>query len=368
MTYDEAIRRLREVLARIGHDSPDQLFRTAAQIRDAKQEVIDRYTLMFSSGNLDNLTTEQFQDFLRSKNNQHWDLQRRGTLMIADMKALQNALSLLVDESVPIRDRLDQLRPPNGDPMVKGLGRAVITAILQVVYSDKYGVFNSTAEKGMKELGVWPEMRRGATFGERYELINRVFLNMAEGLGVDLWTLDMLWWRLVNLKAKEPAGVEEKDKTVAVTAIEVGDDEAGVFTEGVFGLERYLHEFLVDNWSSLELGQKWDLLEEDGEIVGSHYDTGVVGEIDLLAKHQTENRWLVVELKRDQSSDTTVGQILRYMTWVRRHLAKDADEVEGIIISRMVDEKLKYALDGQPLIRCMTYQVSFGLNPVPELQ
>ena len=65
----------------------------------------------------------------------------------------------------------------------------------------------------------------------------------------------------------------------------------------MFGLERYLHEFIVDNWERLDLGKEWALLEKDGEIVGSHFRTGEVGEIDLLAKHKSENRWLVIELE-----------------------------------------------------------------------
>jgi RecB family endonuclease NucS len=139
-------------------------------------------------------------------------------------------------------------------------------------------------------------------------------------------------------------------------------------TEGVFGLERYLHEFLVDNWERLDLGKEWALLEEDGDVVGSHYPTGEVGEIDLLAKHKSADRWLVIELKRDQSSDATVGQLLRYMGWVRRKLANGRGEVRGLIICSEPDTKMRYALDGQPHIQCMTYQVSFALGLVPSFE
>lgn len=76
-----------------------------------------------------------------------------------------------------------------------------------------------------------------------------------------------------------------------------------------FALEKYLQEFLIENWAQTALGGEWELLEdEDGDLVGSYYKAGVVGEIDLLAKHKTGQRWLVIELKRRQTSDATVGQ------------------------------------------------------------
>ncbi len=253
-----------------------------------------------------------------------------------------------------------------------------------MVYPDKYGVWNKTAQKAMEALGLWPQTDRGADFAERYEAVNRVLVEVAEELAIDLWTLDMLWWRVCPHMvrgardgetipsgyrtvpvAPGPEGIDEGDVT-SVQPIET--EESIVAAEGasaVFGLERHLHEFLVDNWGVTELGKDWDLYEEDGEIVGSRYDTGEIGEIDLLARHKSENRWLVIELKRSQTSDATVGQILRYMTWVRRRLAADAGNVEGLVICRQPDDKLRYALDGQPSIRCMTYQVSFSLVAAP---
>jgi hypothetical protein len=234
--------------------------------------------------------------------------------------------------------------------MVKGLGQAVITAILQIEHPEKYGVLNNTAEAGMRAVGVWPEFPRGGSFGERYEIVNRVLLDTASELGVDLWTLDMLWWRAANVSL---------DTETELPPVPM--------TEGTFGLEKYLHEFLVDNWHSLELGSEWNLLENEGEIIGSHYPTKEVGEIDLLAKHKSENRWLVVELKRDQSGDATVGQLLRYMTWVRKNLAKDGAQVEGLVVCGEADVKMRYALDGLPNIRCMTYKVNFALAAVPNL-
>ena len=54
----------------------------------------------------------------------------------------------------------------------------------------------------------------------------------------------------------------------------------------------------------------------------------------------------VIELKRNQSSDDTFGQLTRYLGWVKRHL-KD-ENVKGIIIAGKYDKKLDYALEYAP--------------------
>jgi hypothetical protein len=46
----------------------------------------------------------------------------------------------------------------------------------------------------MRERGVWPTFPRGASEGEKYEIINSVLLQLAKDSNVDLWTLDALWW------------------------------------------------------------------------------------------------------------------------------------------------------------------------------
>jgi hypothetical protein len=323
----------------------------------AKDRVLGRYGPVFSPEHVTSVDAETFRGFLLYENNRHWtSLHRLGPMMMEDMPRLREALALLVDERLPLRSRLERLRPNNGTPMVKGLSRSVITAVLQVVYPDKYGVWNNTSQAGLSEVGLWPKLSR-ASFAGRYEAINAVLLGVASRLGIDLWTLDSLWWRM--LLKESQAAVGEPPVIPEVTE--------GIPSTTVFGLERHLQDFLRDNWSRTELGRDWDLYEEDGDIVGAYYQTGEVGEIDLLARHKVENRWLVIELKRDRTSDSTVGQLLRYRNWVRRKLADKDAVVEGLIIALDVDRKLQYAIDGLPHVRCMTYKVNFTLSDAPNL-
>jgi hypothetical protein len=130
-----------------------------------------------------------------------------------------------------------------------------------------------------------------------------------------------------------------------------------------FGLERHLHEFLRDNWNATELACEWIVHKEEGHPqAGYEYPTDI-GRIDLLAKHKREPRWLVIELKRGQTGDDTVGQVLRYMGWVRKHLAKEAEQVEGLIIAHEADDGLRYAINEVKNVKLMLYDISFSLKP-----
>ena len=70
-----------------------------------------------------------------------------------------------------------------------------------------------------------------------------------------------------------------------------------------------------------------------------------------------------MELKRDETSDATVGQALRYMGWITKHLAEAGDEVHGLIIARSGDEAIRYAICAVPRLEFMTYEVEFRLKP-----
>lgn len=127
-----------------------------------------------------------------------------------------------------------------------------------------------------------------------------------------------------------------------------------------FAMEKHLEAFLVANWNQTLLSKDFDIYEEDGERVGQQYATDA-GEIDILAISKDKKRLLVVELKRGRASDVVVGQILRYMGFVKEQIAEDNQVVEGAIIALEDDPKLKWALVSVPSITFYKYQVSFKL-------
>jgi len=127
-----------------------------------------------------------------------------------------------------------------------------------------------------------------------------------------------------------------------------------------FAMEKHLEDFLVKNWAQTELAQQFKIYEEEGELVGQQYDTDA-GPIDILAVSRDSQRLLVVELKRGRASDVVVGQILRYMGYVKEQIAEAHQTVEGVIIALDDDQKLRWALLAVPSISFYRYQVSFKL-------
>ena len=134
-----------------------------------------------------------------------------------------------------------------------------------------------------------------------------------------------------------------------------------------FGLERHLQDFLFDNWSETSLGGDWDVYTRPGEPDAGYEFATQVGPIDLLARHKSGKRWLVVELKRNKTSDQVVGQILRYMGWIKKHVAEADETVEGLVIAQQGDKKMHYAISAVPDLSFMAYKVDFHLLPVPDI-
>ena len=129
-------------------------------------------------------------------------------------------------------------------------------------------------------------------------------------------------------------------------------------------IEVHLEQWLVDNWNKVDFGAPLRLYEEDGEVVGQQYDTRAVGRIDLLCIDTSSSALVVMELKRGQQSDVVMGQLARYMGWVKEHLANGKD-VEGVVLTPGYDEKLRYAVKAIPGSRLLQYETRFEIFPQP---
>ena len=127
-----------------------------------------------------------------------------------------------------------------------------------------------------------------------------------------------------------------------------------------FAMENHLEAFLVANWNQTILSKEFSIYEEDGDPVGQQYATDA-GPIDVLAISKDKKRLLVVELKRGRASDVVVGQVLRYMGFVKEQVAEDDQTVEGAIIALEDDQKMRWALLSVPSISFYRYEISFKL-------
>ena len=129
----------------------------------------------------------------------------------------------------------------------------------------------------------------------------------------------------------------------------------------VFALEKHLEDFLVENWNQTELGKSYDIVEEDGELVGQQYPTDT-GPIDILAVSKDKKTILVIELKKGRVSDSVVGQIQRYMGYVNEELLEEGQSVKGIIIALEDDLRMKRALSMTSNIEFYRYEIDFKLK------
>ena len=134
----------------------------------------------------------------------------------------------------------------------------------------------------------------------------------------------------------------------------------GVEDEVAFEMELHLEDFLVRNWQSTPLAQKWDIYEEDGELLGKQYPTDT-GPLDILAISKDKQSYLVIELKRGRANDKVVGQILRYMGYIQEEIAESEQTVQGLIIALEEDTSLQRTLRMTNDIEFMRYRVSFEL-------
>lgn len=130
-----------------------------------------------------------------------------------------------------------------------------------------------------------------------------------------------------------------------------------------FLLERDLQRYLAENLECIESGLR--LFEDDG-ILGFEFEAGGGRRIDILAVDKS-GAFVVLELKVSKGYDRVVGQLLRYVNWVRQNLAEPGQRVRGMIICRNVSEDLRLACASIPDVQLCEYQLSVQVTKVQSL-
>ena len=110
-----------------------------------------------------------------------------------------------------------------------------------------------------------------------------------------------------------------------VSPIVISASTPDVEDASAFALEKHLEDFLVKNWKQTSLGKNYDIYEEDGELVGQQYPSDT-GPIDIMAISKDKKTMLVIELKRGRTSDVVVGQVQRYMGYVKEELLEQESD------------------------------------------
>jgi len=132
--------------------------------------------------------------------------------------------------------------------------------------------------------------------------------------------------------------------------------------EIVPSMERLLEDFLEKNLEHVESDLK--LFHDENGVPGRQYSTDV-GIIDLLCIDK-DQKFVILEIKKEKGSDRTIGQLTRYMGWVKEKLA-DNEEVRGIIIVHEIDEKLEYSASVLSNVEVKYYKIDLKFVPKEEL-
>lgn len=133
-----------------------------------------------------------------------------------------------------------------------------------------------------------------------------------------------------------------------------------------FALEKHLENFIVENFDHIFSGQLRLYRDAEG-TAGQQYPTvddngKEIGYIDILGVDARSGDFVVIELKKGRESDKVVGQILRYIGWVKENLCAADQEVRGIVICNEADQRLQWAVKPvAELIQVKLYRVDFQL-------
>lgn len=169
---------------------------------------------------------------------------------------------------------------------------------------------------------------------------------------------------------KDPAPIHElvqgdvaREEEITEAAEEEGDFEAQAGSSE-FLLERDLQRYLAENLECIETGLT--LYDADG-IRGIEFEAGGGRRIDILAVDKS-GAFVVLELKVSKGYDRVVGQLLRYVNWVRQNLAEPRQRVRGIIICRSMSEDLRLACASIGDVELFEYKLSVAVSKVPTLE
>ncbi len=108
--------------------------------------------------------------------------------------------------------------------------------------------------------------------------------------------------------------------------------------------ERNLEDFILHQLESIEPGLR--LVERQKSTPA--------GRLDLLCRDSSDS-YVVVELKRKQGTDQVMGQILRYMGWLKE--AHPTEKVRGIVVVGAKDQSLSYAVMAAPNVQVKEFKI-----------
>ena len=174
-----------------------------------KASVIGDYAPIFSIDRIDSLQYEKLEEFAQFEHNCHWKgIFRHSNQVKENFDKNREALKILVDPKVgPIGERLSKAYQ-----LSKGLGPALMTAILLIEFPESCGVLNGISYSALKDLKLVTFSDSTYGYIKNYSVANEVILRLKDFTKLDLWTLDWMFYDYEKNMGKDPEPEPEYHK------------------------------------------------------------------------------------------------------------------------------------------------------------
>jgi hypothetical protein len=206
----------------------------------------------------------------------------------------------------------------------------------------------------------YPKIRRGTVHCHLIRLSTnaptRLHYNAKPHEDDVFFQLDGGHFRLYDPAHDPPPICDITAKPDAPTTIEEDDEAVG---SAEFAYEADLRNYLAKNLSIIEPGL---MLYQDEGITGVEFDVGG-RRIDILAV-DAKGALVVIELKVSRGYDRVVGQLMRYIAWIRKNQAEPGQQVRGVIVARQISEDLLLACSLLSGVQLFEYELSLKLKSV----
>lgn len=208
----------------------------------------------------------------------------------------------------------------------------------------------------------YPKLKRGTVNAHLIVMStnapSRIHHNLRPNGGDDLlFQIDGSHFRLYVKKSdpppiyklvSEPGSAEDAD-----------NEEDATIEPHEFAYENDLKNFLANN---LHIIRPSLTVYRDGDISGVEFPVGS-RRVDILAI-EDEKDFIVIELKVSKGYDRAIGQLLRYMGWIKQNLAEPDQKVKGMIIARNISDDLRLATSRVQDVELYEYELSISLNRI----
>ena len=203
----------------------------------------------------------------------------------------------------------------------------------------------------------YPNVKQGTIAAHLIRLSTNVptrlqYSARADGSDDKFFKIDSSHFRLYE-PGRDPTPISELSPA--------SEDPVDVMSDGSneFAYEHDLRDYLARNLHIIEPSLK---LYVDEGITGVEFPVG--GRyVDILAVDQFGG-YVVIELKVSKGYDRVVGQLLRYMSWIKRNHAEPGQAVRGIIIAKQISEDLRLACSEVVSIGLFEYTLSVAVKRV----